>query len=253
MDKTPTIPLLSRLASEGKTAEYLLWFGSMGRFDKNSRADATYFASLLAHAGVSFATLGEEESDIADEIRYSGDEYSFEICARRNIAAIGKYGISKIITPCPHSYTAFKNYYPALGGHYQVWHHSQFLLGLIKEGRIKPRTVLSGKKATYHDPCRLSRAGITDAPREIIHLLGGELLPAKHDGKNSMCCGGGAYLSSTDIPQKVASMRLCELKATGAEAIITSCPVCRSMLSSAGDTAMAQNAVTDICRLIQPE
>ena len=252
MDKN-AIPLLSRLASEGKTTEYLLWCGSMGRVDRNSRTDATYFASLLAHAGVSFATLGEEESDTADEIRYSGDEYSFEICARRNIATIGKYGISKIITPCPHSYTAFKNYYPAFGGHYHVWHHSQFLLKLIKDGRIKPRPVLSGKKVTYHDPCRLSRAGITDAPREIIRLLGGELLPVKHDGKNSMCCGGGSYLSSTDIPQKVASMRLCELTAAGAEIIITSCPVCRSMLSSSGGTTMSQTAVTDICRLIQPE
>ena len=46
MDKN-AIPLLSRLASEGKTTEYLLWFGSMGRFDRNSRTDATYFASLL--------------------------------------------------------------------------------------------------------------------------------------------------------------------------------------------------------------
>lgn len=248
-----TIPLLSLLASEGKTAEYLLWFGSMWRFDKNSQADAEHLASLLAHAGVNFATLGEEESDTADEIRYSGDEYSFETCARRNIATLDKYGISKIITPCPHSYTAFKNYYTSLSGHYQVWHHSQFLLKLIKEGRIKPRTVLSGKKVTYHDPCRLSRAGITDAPREIIHLLGAELLPARHDGKNSMCCGGGAYFSLSDIPQKIASMRLCELTATGAQAIVTSCPFCRSMLSSDADTAMPPTTVTDICRLIQPE
>lgn len=134
-----------------------------------------------------------------------------------------------------------------------MWHHSQFLLKLIKDGRIRPRPVLSGKKVTYHDPCRLSRAGITDAPREIIRLLGGELLPVKHDGKNSMCCGGGSYLSSTDIPQKVASMRLYELTAAGAEIIITSCPVCRSMLSSSGGTTMSQTAVTDICRLIQPE
>lgn len=252
MDKN-TIPPPGRPALEGKTAEYLLWYGSMGRFDKTSQADASHLASLLAHAGVNFSCLGGQEWDTADEIRYGGDEYAFETCARRNIATLSRYGIEKIITPCPHSYTAFKNYYPALGGHYQVWHHSQFLLMLMREGRIKPRPVLAGKKVTYHDPCRLSRAGITDAPREIIRLIGGELLAAKHDRKNSMCCGGGAYFSASGIPQKVAGMRLCELEATGAKTIVTSCPFCRSMLSAAGDTGEVQIVVTDICRLIQPE
>ena len=182
MDKN-AIPLLSRLASEGKTTEYLLWFGSMGRFDRNSRTDATYFASLLAHAGVRFSTLGEEESDTADEIRYSGDEYSFEICARRNIATIGKYGISKIITPCPHSYTAFKNYYPAFGGHYHVWHHSQFLLKLIKDGRTRPLPFVTRghhrRTEGNHTPSRRGTAPC-ETRREKFHVLRRRILSLIH-------------------------------------------------------------------------
>ena len=45
---------------------------------------------------------------------------------------MNSYNIKKIITTCPHSFNILKNEYPDLGGNYEVYHHSEFVLDLIE-------------------------------------------------------------------------------------------------------------------------
>ena len=222
------------LADPKNPPEYLLWRGVMGIYDSEGRETVRSVARALDTAGVSWAVLPEnEEHDTADILRYTGDEFTFLVSARKNIATLASYGIKNIITPCPHSLAAFRSYYPSLGGIYKTWHTAEFFCHLMDEGRLKAGKALEGKTVVYHDPCRLSRTGITDAPRRLIEMMGGRLVEALLHGRRSMCCGGGDFFSIDPKTAEIASLRMEQLAYTGADLVVTACPFCRRMLSSA--------------------
>ena len=90
----------------------------------------------------------------------------------------------------------------------------------------KPITV------TYHDPCHASRGqNLTNEPREILKKLPGvkyEELP-----EADWCCGGaGSYaLSNYELSRKVLDRKMNNVKQTGADLLVTSCPACIIQLS----------------------
>ncbi|MDD4820773.1 MAG: (Fe-S)-binding protein [Flavobacteriales bacterium] len=227
------------------SAHFTIWKGTAKR--TNSTESLTSLKKILDCAHISYGEA-ENEYDVADELRSMGDEYTFESIARKNISALNDAGITHIITPCAHSYTVFTKYYPDFGGHFKVYHHTDFILELLKSGRLNIVKNLSGQKISYHDPCRLSRIGKTEPSREIIKTLGGIVCEAKHHGKMSMCCGGGGSLTVSDVPSRIAQMRIMELEATGAEKIITTCPICRDMLCA--NSFSQSPKVEDIATLV---
>lgn len=232
------------LADPKNPPEYLLWRGVMGIYDSESRETIRQIARSLDEAGVSWATLPEnEECDTVDILRYTGDEFTFLVSAQKNIATLASYGIKNIITPCPHSLAAFRNYYLSLGGNYKTWHTAEFFCRLMDEGRLKPGKTLEGKTVVFHDPCRLSRTGVTDAPRQLIEAMGGRLVEAPLHGRRSMCCGGGDFFSTDPKTTEIAALRMEQLASTGADLIVTACPFCRQMLSAASGTPVKELTV----------
>merc|ERR1711916_256383 len=141
-----------------------------------------------------FAVLGPEESCTGDPARRAGNEFLFQMQAMTNIEVLNAYEIKKIVTACPHCFNTIKNEYPALGGNYDVVHHSEFLQGLIDEGRltVDGGEAFKGKKITFHDSCYLGRANdIYQAPRTVIEALDADLVEMKRCKKNGLCCGAG--------------------------------------------------------------
>ncbi|MDH5696871.1 MAG: (Fe-S)-binding protein, partial [Dehalococcoidia bacterium] len=92
---------------------------------------------VLKQAGVNFGILGEEESCCGDPARRLGNEYLFQLQAQKNIKTLKSYNVKKIVTGCPHCYNTIKNEYPQFGGEFEVKHHSEYIAGLIKQGRLK--------------------------------------------------------------------------------------------------------------------
>ena len=222
--------------AEGTAPEILFWVGCAGSFDARAQRITKAFARILDHVGIAFGILGKEEMCNGDPARRAGNEFLFQMMAYNNIQLLNGYGVKKVVTICPHCFNIFKNEYPALGGNYEVVHHTTFLQSLINEGRLvlKGGGAFKGKKITYHDSCYLGRAnGIYEAPREVLAALDVELIEMKRCRSNGLCCGaGGAQMFKEEEAgeTRVNWERSNEAIATGAKVIASNCPFCATML-----------------------
>jgi Fe-S oxidoreductase len=64
--------------------------------------------------------------------------------------AIKTKSVKKVVTACPHCFNTLKNEYPALGGNYEVVHHTQLLKDLLDQNRLSLEGgVYKGKKITF--------------------------------------------------------------------------------------------------------
>lgn len=187
------IRTMAECLSAEEVPEVLFWVGCAGSFDDRAKKVTKAFAKLLIDAKVSFAVLGQEESCSGDPAKRSGNEFLFQMQALSNIEVLNGYGVKSIVTTCPHCFNTLKNEYPALGGTYQVLHHTEFLKQLIEEGRLTLNGgTFKGKRITYHDPCYLGRANeIYEAPRALIEKLDAELVEMRRCKKDALCCGAG--------------------------------------------------------------
>ncbi len=248
---------LAEMTAAGEKPEILFWVGCAGSFDDRAKKVTKAIAKLLHHAGLRFAVLGTEESCTGDPAKRAGNEFLFQMQAMNNVMVLNGYEVTKIVTACPHCFNTLKNEYPALGGHYEVLHHSQLLQELLDNGQIKVEGgAYKGKKITYHDPCYLGRANdIYEAPRRTIMRLDSLMTEMKRSRANGLCCGaGGAQMfkepenGNKDINMERAE----EALGTGADTIAVACPFCMTMLS---DGVKLHNkdqevAVKDIAELI---
>jgi Fe-S oxidoreductase len=231
------IPTMAELAAEGKSPDILFFVGCAGSFDQRAQKITKAFATILQKIGVNFAILGKEEMCNGDPARRAGNEFLFQMMAYQNIRLLDGYGIKKIVTTCPHCFNILKNEYPALGGNYEVVHHTVFLQQLIDEGKIRMKESgeFKGKKITYHDSCYLGRANnIYEAPRKVLEALDIELTEMKRSRSNGFCCGAGGsqvFKEEEKGTQRVNNERAREAIETGAQIIASNCPYCMTMLT----------------------
>ena len=228
---------MAEYASNGVNPEILFWVGCAGSFDQRAQKITKAFAQILKKAGVSFAVLGKEEMCTGDPARRSGNEFLFQMMAYNNIQILNGYGVKKIVTACPHCFNVLRNEYPALGGNYDVIHHTTLLQQLIDDGRIKLKDggAFKGQRITYHDSCYLGRGnGVYEAPREVLQALDVELVEMKRCRSNGLCCGaGGAQMFKEEEAgdTRINFTRSEEAIETGATIIAANCPFCTTMLS----------------------
>ena len=141
-------------------AEVVFHAGCRYSFDEELRPTVRNGLNLLLNAGVDVGIMGMDEACCGGrsyEMGFLGEVTKF---AEHNAEVFKNAGIKTLVTPCSDGYHAFKVLYDKIGKKLdiEVLHITEYLLRLIKEGKIKftkkvPLTV------TYHDPCHLGRLG----------------------------------------------------------------------------------------------
>ncbi len=252
------VKTMAEYLANGEVPEILFWVGCAGSFDDRAKKITKAIAKILNHCNVSFAILGQEETCTGDPAKRAGNEFLFQMMAMQNIQVLNGYEVKKIVTGCPHCFNTLKNEYPALGGHYEVIHHTQLINQLIADGKItmKNGEEFKGKRITFHDPCYLGRANnVYEAPREVLQKLDAELVEMKRCKAKGLCCGaGGAQMFKEAEPGKkeVNVERTEDALETKPNVIAAGCPFCNTMLTDGVKHFEKENEikVKDIAELI---
>lgn len=247
------VPLLSK----NKQTDILYWVGCYGSFESRNKKVSQVMFKLLEKADVNYAILGREEICCGNSIRRLGNENLFQQLALENIKNLNRYKFKTIVTHCPHCYNTLKNEYPLFGGYYNVKHHSEFILDLIKSDKLKPKGT-NKRKVTFHDPCYLGRYNsIYNAPRDVLTSIPGlELVEMKNNRSKAFCCGAGGgriWMEDTKEDTKKDTInRLLVKKAlrTESDILASACSLCLTTLTEAVRSMDSDISSLDIVEIV---
>ncbi len=249
-------------------ADVVFWAGCTSSYRRMEIAQAT--VRLLNIMGIDFMILGEDEICCGSPIYQTGQYDKAKTQAKNVLDKLKKSGAKTILTSCSGCFAMFKTKYPMFfeeASSWEVLSLAEVLDKKIKSGELKFTKEIP-MKVTYHDPCHLGRlgevfpdwngewkltgphilepiperpqrmglGGVYEPPRDILKAIPGiELIEMERIKEYSWCCGAGAGCKAAfpDFALWAGSERVEEAKSTEADALSSSCPLCKSNLTDA--------------------
>ena len=232
--------------------------GCMLSFDQELWSVPKACIEIMMAAGVEVGIMGREENCCGGRAYETGYIGEFTKYAEHTIDTYNSLGVTKVVTSCSDGYSFFKNLYPKVGKEmrFETLHTAEYLGSLLEEGKLAFNKRVP-MKVTYHDPCHLGRhlsEGLYDQPRDLLKRIPGlELAEMQRTRENSWCCGagGGVSQANPELALWTAHERLKEAKATGASALVTSCPWCERNFKDAAKQNGVDLQVYDIAEMIR--
>ncbi|MFC1871132.1 (Fe-S)-binding protein [Chloroflexota bacterium] len=245
-----------KILAEDSDIDTLFWVGCTEALEERSTRVAQATARILKMAGINFGILGDEETCCGDPARRLGNEYLFQMQAEKNIETLKNYGIKQIVTGCPHCYNTLKYEYPQFGGEFEVYHHSEFIAGLLRDDKLRVIKGVGGP-VTYHDACYLGRYnGIFEPPRQILTSIPDiNLVEMARNRERGFCCGAGGghlWLEEQKAGERINEMRTEQAIDRKAQIIATACPYCLQMFEDGIKAKGAEESlrVMDVAELL---
>jgi len=162
-------------------------------------------------------------------LRTLGLEKEAKRLAKKNLDAFSRLHVESVVCLCPTCTHALKSDYPKMIGEgiEKASDISTFFVDKLDSSQFSKLTSFP-KPAGYHDPCHLKYGlGITKEPREILRILGIDLL----DSREELCCGFAGMFCFSNRELSRSLLAKCADEYTHAEALVTSCPGCILQLS----------------------
>jgi Fe-S oxidoreductase len=206
--------------------------------------------------------------------------------AEANISAVKASGAKTLVTSCAECYRMWKVDYPKLLDiatedlGFEVLHLIEFADKALAEGKLK-LTKPVDVRFTYHDACSVSRLcdpwtpykgergwmgmiypglrrrrgrqGLYAQSRNLLNAIpGADFVEAIRIRENAFCCGGGRGTKEAfpEFAKFSANHRLTEVKAIGAEVLVSACPWCKSNFAQVAKEDGGNVKVMDIAELI---
>ncbi len=265
-----------------RKADIIFFVGCEAAYKRPEIAQAT--VKILNSAGVDFMTMHPDEWCCGYPAYETGQLNLMRRLMMHNVEAIEESGASKVVTGCATCYDTLKNVYPRLSGKkemgFETLHTAEYMDQLIKNGALKFSNRLD-MKITYHDPCHLGRLGepyvfwegkrgkygfleppkqwrrgtngVYEAPRNVLKSIPGvSLIEMDRIRENAWCCGsgGGVKWAFNDFALWTAEERVEEAKTTGAEALVSCCPFCKTNFSDVSKDNKEGLKVYDISEIV---
>jgi Fe-S oxidoreductase len=234
-----------------------LWFvGDFASFDPRVQVATRLVARVFEVAGVDFGILYEGERNAGNDVRRVGEEGLFEMLVEHNVGQLSKARFRRIVTTDPHSLNTLRFEYPQFGAEYEVWHYTELLAALFRDGHLSTQTPIR-RRVTYHDPCYLARYNdVTIAPREVLAAIGAELVEMPRNRWNTFCCGAGGgriWMDDSGLRERPSEQRMREAAALeGVTDFVTACPKDLTMYTAAAKATGLDGrlAVRDLIELV---
>jgi Fe-S oxidoreductase len=251
-------------------ADILYFVGCTASYQNNEIAQAT--AKILNATKTPFMLMPDEWC-CGNTLQSVGMLDEARALAKRNIEMVKSTGAKTVLLSCAEGYRMWKVEYPKLLNiatadlPFKVVHLVEFADEALKKGALKPTKPVN-MRLTYHDSCSISRLadpwtpwsgergwmgtveprlkrrrgtqGLYAQPRNVIASIPGvQFVEMIRTRENAFCCaaGRGTKEAFPSLASASAKNRLEEVKAIGAEALVSACPWCKNNF--------AQNAKDD--------
>jgi Fe-S oxidoreductase len=162
--------------------------GFLGEHGKN-------YQEIFYKLGIKVLSLPREKICCGITLFNSGYKKDARKLALKNFKLFKEMKITKIITNSPECYYMLDKIYPELVRDFdiEIEHASVAILNALKSGGIR---FIGGDEereiVSFHDSSYLGRRSlIYEEPREVIELLGGEIVEMKLNRGDSFSCGAG--------------------------------------------------------------
>ena len=157
--------------------------------------------------------------------KWQGLSEVFEKLKGYNQKKIGESGIDTLVTSCAECFRTFALDYELED--MKVMHTTEFLTENGFDMELKTDDDIT---VTYHDPCRIGRQmNLYDEPRNLVESIEGvSLVEMEHNKEDGLCCGVSSMMSCNENSRGLRLQRFDEVKATGADIMLTTCPKCVS-------------------------
>jgi Fe-S oxidoreductase len=248
---------------EGGKGDIYFHGGDFSVCDKTFAGRTNRTAKLLLSKHIDIIVSGAGELSAADKAFDLGFIDEGRAAAVKLAADVKRSGARTLVTLDTHAFMAFRWHYPRYGVDLgvEVLHITQLLERLYANG------LLSASKAadmtvTWHDPCNLGRRsepykgaydgnkrrrpmaltrtgdlGEYRAPRTLLAAIPSLRLVEMDRIKGwALCCGNAAGMAEVnpELVADTADNRMAEARLTGADALVTVCPMCEAALGATG-------------------
>jgi len=168
-----------------------------------------------------------------------GDAKTARDLASKLKKKVKKLGVKKVVTTCAGCTSNLTDLSERDNWGIPAYHLLEFLVNEIGFNRLanalKNPDIETEVHVSVHDPCHLIRhtsRQVMDHALNILRIMPGVRVSESiaHDS----CCGGGGMVSyhSPDVANAVVQENLEALEKTGAERLVTPCPLCTAQLEN---------------------
>ncbi|MDR2971341.1 MAG: (Fe-S)-binding protein [Bacteroidales bacterium] len=216
----------------------------------NPREPKFFPLSISAVAKIFYAakeswTISTAMYDITNYAFFSGDNEKASLIAQRLKDEVKRLDCELLVLgECGHGARAVRWEAPNWLGvkfDFKTLTLVELLGNYLREKQIKVDKSLNIKTYTIHDPCNISRnGGLMNELRFVVNQCVENVVEMNPHGADSFCCGGGggqlAMGEYNERRLKTGKIKADQIKATGAQVVITPCHNCVDQLMQLNST-----------------